>query len=134
MDSRCLSQSGQGRPQVTERFGVIRPDRQGGAAAPDGPLKIAKGAINLGQVRMVREGVRPQSQGPADVRQGTRLVPLLIAEHAEHVMGLGVLRLARDDALVQLGGQSQLSRPVLDDRGLQVVLHGAQSSRSSRHR
>ena len=74
---------------------------------------------------MVDVGVRPQSQGPADLLHGTRLVPLLMEEHAQQVQGLGVLRLARDDALVQLGGQAQLSRSVLLDRGSQDVLHAA---------
>ena len=36
------AQALQGRAQVAKRFGVIRPDRQGGAAAAGGPLELAR--------------------------------------------------------------------------------------------
>ena len=61
-----LPQALQGRAQIAERFGIVRPDRQGRAATTDSALEIAERPICLGQVGMVNVGVRPQSHGPAD--------------------------------------------------------------------
>ncbi len=122
------SESLQRQTEVAKRLGGVGRQAQRRPAAADGSLVLTQGAVGFGQVGVEGGQVRPKRHGPADQLDGAGVVALLVAQHAEQVEGVGVLRLSGQDRLVQLRRRRQVPGLVLLNGGGQIVLHGRDST------
>ena len=101
----------QGRTQITQSFGVIRLDLEGGLATIRGPLEVADGTIRLGQVRKINRGVRPQAHGLFDQFRGQPMITALMVQNPTEMQGFRVLRIALEGFPIQ--SVSHVEVPVL---------------------
>ena len=90
----------QRQPEIRDRLGIVGLETQGRATASGSPLKLAERSISLGEVRVKRSSVGPQSHRPRHQLDRASVCPLLVMQHAEQVHCFGILGFTCQDLLI----------------------------------
>ncbi len=88
-----------------------------------GALELTGRAIDFRQVEVEGGNAGPQGGGFADQLDPTRMVALLMSQHAEEVQSVRVFLLLLNDLPIQLGGRTHLAGPVHFEGSRQEIRH-----------
>ena len=90
--------------EIVECLGVIGMKTQGRLATVDGLFILAQRAMGLGHIGVKDSRPRSHGHGPADQLDGPAGMAALVMHHTEEMQGVGMFRLASQQAMVKSSG------------------------------